>query len=174
MKKLPIGISTFRKIIEGGYLYIDKTKDIYRMINEGELYFLSRPRRFGKSLLVSTLDEIFSGNKELFKGLWIYKSDWKWEKYPVIRIDMSNTKIKTASELEKRLLKMVNNTGKKFDIKIEDDVYYGAFGELIEKIPELSEKKKVVILIDEYDKPIIDNITNTKEVIGIRDILKGF
>ena len=89
MKKLPIGISTFRKIIEGGYLYIDKTKDkdIYRMINEGELYFLSRPRRFGKSLLVSTLDEIFSGNKELFKGLWIYESDWKWEKFPIIRID---------------------------------------------------------------------------------------
>ncbi len=140
----------------------------------GELYFLSRPRRFGKSLLVSTLDEIFSGNKELFKGLWIYKSDWKWEKYPVIRIDMSNIKIKTASELEKRLLKMVNNTGKKFDIKIEDDVYYGAFSELIEKIAELSEKKKVVILIDEYDKPIIDNITNTKEVVEIRDILKGF
>ncbi len=175
MKDLPIGISTFRDIIEGNFLYIDKTKYIYDMIRPAKgYYFLSRPRRFGKSLLVSTLDEIFSGNKELFKGLWIYNSNYKWDKYPVIRIDMSNTKIKTASELEKRLLKMVNNTGKKFDIKIEDDVYYGAFGELIEKIAEKSEKKKVVILIDEYDKPIIDNITNTKEVIGIRDILKGF
>ncbi len=174
MKKLPIGISTFRKIIEGGYLYIDKTKDIYRMINEGELYFLSRPRRFGKSLLVSTLDEIFSGNKDLFKGLWIYNSDWKWEKYPVIRIDMSKIKVESKIEMKQELIKMIKEIAETMEIEIKEDTYYGCFRELIEKLARKNEKKKVVILIDEYDKPIIDNITNTEEVIGIRDVLKGF
>ncbi len=174
MKKLPIGISTFRKIIEGGYLYIDKTKYIYRMINEGELYFLARPRRFGKSLLVSTLDEIFSGNKELFKGLWIYESDWKWEKYPVIRLDMSKISSESGEELKEDINKWIEITGKKFGVEIESKSYRMRFGELIEKIAEKSEKKKVVILIDEYDKPIIENLTKTEEVIKVRDILRGF
>ncbi len=175
MKKLPIGISTFRKIIEGGYLYIDKTKDIYRMINEGELYFLSRPRRFGKSLLVSTLAEIFSGNKELFKGLWIYESDWKWEKYPVIRLDMSKMKVNGKEELKIKLKNLILQIAESFKIELRNKQFYDLmFDELIIKTAELTEKKKVVILIDEYDKPIIDNITNREEVIGIRDILKGF
>ncbi len=174
MKKLPIGISTLRKIIEGGYLYIDKTKDIYRMINEEEYYFLSRPRRFGKSLLVSTLDEIFSGNKELFKGLWIYESNWKWERYPVIRIDMSKMKVRNEDDLITEIKDLLNRFGTKFRVKYETRSYTMQFSELIEKVAEGSEKRKVVILIDEYDKPIIDNITKTKEVIGIRDILKGF
>jgi len=86
MKKLPLSIQVFSKLIEGDYLYIDKTRDIYNLFAEGgQYYFLSRPRRFGKSLLISTLAEIFSGNKELFKGLWIYDKI-EWSKYPVIHM----------------------------------------------------------------------------------------
>ena len=88
MKKLPIGIQDFTKIIKDGYIYVDKTEYLFKLISSGEYYFLSRPRRFGKSLLVSTLKEIFNGNKELFKGLWIYDKIG-WEKYPVIHIDFS-------------------------------------------------------------------------------------
>ena len=89
MKKLPLGIQTFRKIIEGGYVYADKTQFIYNMTQNAVCCFLSRPRRFGKSLLVDTIAEVFSGDKELFSGLWIYDSDFEFKKHPVIRIDLS-------------------------------------------------------------------------------------
>jgi len=91
MKKLPIGIQTFEKLINDDCLYIDKTKLIYQLIQSGSVYFLSRPRRFGKSLLLSTLEAIFKGKKELFKGLWIYDQSYEWKEYPVIRIDFSKT-----------------------------------------------------------------------------------
>ncbi|KZX10067.1 putative AAA-ATPase [Methanobrevibacter curvatus] len=87
MQKLPVGIQTFSKIREKNYLYVDKTEDIFNLIENGEIYFLSRPRRFGKSLLVSTLEALFSAKKELFKGLYIYDK-WDWnKKYPVIKLD---------------------------------------------------------------------------------------
>lgn len=89
MKNLPLGIQTFKRIIEEDYLYVDKTKDIYNLLNNGIFYFLSRPRRFGKSLLVTTLKEIFSGNKELFKELWIYDKI-EFKKYPIIHLDFSD------------------------------------------------------------------------------------
>ena len=93
MKKLlPIGIQTLKTIIEKNYIYVDKTETIYKLITEGQYYFLSRPRRFGKSLTVSTLEEIFSGNKELFKDCWMYNSSWKWDKYPIIKIDFGDVK----------------------------------------------------------------------------------
>ena len=87
MKRLPIGIQTFRKLIDENYLYVDKTEHIHSLIVQGSVYFLSRPRRFGKSLLISTLNEIFEGEKELFKDLWIYEADYAWEKHLVVRID---------------------------------------------------------------------------------------
>ena len=100
MKPLPIGIQTFRKLVEGNYLYVDKTKKIYSLIeNASGSYFLSRPRRFGKSLTLSVLDEIFSANKELFRGLYIYDSPWEWKKYPVLRFDFSKQKAKNKEEL---------------------------------------------------------------------------
>jgi Predicted AAA-ATPase len=93
MKRLPIGIQTFCDIVLNNYLYVDKTEKIFDLVNNPKgVYFLSRPRRFGKSLLISTLNEIFEGNKELFKGLWIYKADYAWEKHPVVRIDFSKSK----------------------------------------------------------------------------------
>jgi len=87
MKRLPVGIQTFRDIIQNDYLYVDKTDKIFDLVNNPKgVYFFSRPRRFGKSLLISTLNEIFEGEKELFKELWIYKADYAWEKHPVIRM----------------------------------------------------------------------------------------
>ena len=170
MKKLPIGIQSFEDIITEDYIYVDKTEYIYKLITEGKVYFLSRPRRFGKSLTVSTLENIFKGKKELFKGLYIYdKIDWK--EYPVIRIDLSVLYYKTPQDLEKKLLKSVKAIGNKNRLNIKSDNYKEGFQELIEK---LSKKGKVVVLIDEYDKPIIDFITEPETNKQNRDILKNF
>ncbi len=121
MKKLPIGIQTFRKIIEENYLYVDKTEHIHKLIVQGSVYFFSRPRRFGKSLLISTLNEIFEGNKELFKGLWIYDADYAWEKYPVVRIDFSRKKAENKDDLKGFILHQLNNIAGKYGISIERD-----------------------------------------------------
>ena len=119
MKKLPIGIQSFRKIISTNCLYVDKTKQIYDLISSGDVFFLSRPRRFGKSLLCSTLEEIFKGNKELFKGLWIYDSDYSWEKHPVIRIDMSGIAHESPERLEKGLNEKIEQIAKENNINFK-------------------------------------------------------
>ena len=102
MKKLPIGIQTFRKIVEGNCLYVDKARHIYDLLVRGSAYFLARPRRFGKSLLISTLTEIFEGKRELFRGLWLYKSDYTWEKHPIVKIDFSKKKGEASIEFHSR------------------------------------------------------------------------
>ncbi|MBK7057028.1 MAG: AAA family ATPase [Leptospiraceae bacterium] len=135
MKPLPIGIQTFRKLIEGNYLYIDKTQNIYQMIkNPAGAYFLSRPRRFGKSLTLSTLEEIFLGNKELFQGLWIFNSEYKWKKHPVIRFDFSKQK---ANE-PKVLIGFINNQldyiAEAHSIQLSKKEYFERFEELIMKL----------------------------------------
>ena len=123
MKKLPIGIQTFEKIITGDYLYVDKTKQIYDIVTGGATYFISRPRRFGKSLLCSTLEEVFKGNKELFKDLWIYDSDYNWEPHPVIRISMPKTKYNSPDVFEKWLNEKVNDIAKENDIDIQPVIH---------------------------------------------------
>jgi hypothetical protein len=188
MKKLlPIGISDFKKLREGGYIYVDKTEYIYRLIKEGSgYYFLSRPRRFGKSLLLSTIEYLFKGEKELYKGLYIYsynignkslviEDKWNWEEtYPVIRIDFAKTQIRDEKELEKELRATIIETGKRYRYKYNKEYTINRnFELLIERIYEGS-KKQVVILIDEYDKPILDNIEKKEEVERIREVLKGF
>ena len=101
MKRLPIGIQTFCDIVLNNYLYVDKTEKIFDLVNNPKgVYFLSRPRRFGKSLLISTLNEMFEGNKELFNGLWIYKADYAWKKHPVVRIDFSKKKAENKDDLK--------------------------------------------------------------------------
>jgi hypothetical protein len=172
---LPIGISDFKKLREQNFIYVDKTEYIYKLITEGGgYYFLSRPRRFGKSLLLSTLDCLFKGEKNLFKGLYIYNK-WNWEEsYPVIKIDFAETQVKSQEELQKELKAIIIETGKKYEYKYNKEYTINRnLRLLIEKIYELS-KKQVVILIDEYDKPILDNIENKKEVEKIREELKGF
>ena len=101
MKKLPLGIQNFREIIEEGHVYVDKTMFIHRLITGGKSYFLSRPRRFGKSLLLDTIAEVFKGSRELFKGLWLYDSGYDFESYPIIKLDMSNISTETPDLLKK-------------------------------------------------------------------------
>ena len=172
MKNLPIGVQTFSDFTEGNYLYVDKTKMIYKLFADGGKYFfLSRPRRFGKSLLISVLEEIFSGNRELFKGLWIYDKI-EWKTYPLIHMDFSKLSYKSPEKLEKSLEKIVRKIGREYNIELDKDGdYKDAFGELIE---ELSKNNKVVILIDEYDKPIIDKIEKKEVAVENRDILREF
>jgi hypothetical protein len=176
MKKLlPIGISDFKKLREQNFIYVDKTEYIHKLITEGGgYYFLSRPRRFGKSLLISTIEYLFKGEKDLFKGLYIYNK-WNWEEsYPVIKIDFGETQVKSEEELQKELKAIIIETGKSHEYKYNKEYTINRnLRLLIEKIYELS-KKQVVILIDEYDKPILDNIENKKEVEKIREKLKGF
>jgi len=172
MKKLPIGMQTFSDIIENDYLYVDKTKNIFDLVkNPKGVYFLSRPRRFGKSLLISTLNEIFEGEKELFKGLWIYNADLEWKKYPVVRLDFSKLKAENKDDLKSFIMYQLKNIADKYGILLTRDKYYEAFDELLTKLSQIN---KVVILIDEYDKPIIDNIENKELAIELREILKGF
>ncbi len=171
MQALPIGIQTFRKIIEEDFLYVDKTRQIHSLIGKSGAYFLSRPRRFGKSLTLSVLDEIFSGNKEFFKGLWIYDSPWEWKKYPVLRFDFSKQKARNREELIRFIFNELSFNAKRNEVKLESVDYFAQFQELIQK---LGQKKKVVILIDEYDKPIIDHLENTELAVEMREIMKGF
>jgi hypothetical protein len=174
MKKLSVGISDFKELIQGNYIYVDKTEYVYKLINSGKYYFLSRPRRFGKSLLLSTLEYLFKGERELYKGLYI-EDKWNWEeKYPIIRIDFVKTQVRDEKELEKELKATIVETGKGYRYKYNKEYTINRnFELLIKRIYEES-RKQVVILIDEYDKPILDNMEKKEEVERIREVLKGF
>jgi hypothetical protein len=171
MKPLPIGRQSFKDIIARGELYIDKTKYIYEMVKNGGVYFLSRPRRFGKSLTLSTLKEIFEGNKEVFKGLWIYDTDYDWKSYPTIRVDFSSMKPENPDQLKKGIIDAINTVAENYSIELSEDLYELRFKQLLRR---LSPKGQIVILIDEYDKPIIDHLTNLELAKEMREILKGF
>jgi len=172
LKKLPIGISTFSKIIEQDYLYIDKTKEAYELITHYQYTFLSRPRRFGKSLFIDTLQEIFEGNKKLFEGLYIYD---KWdfeEKYPVIKINWGGA-LRTTEEVNQTIYDLLKENQKRLDIECEfQNSSSSCFRELIHKVYE-KYQKPVVILIDEYDKPIIDNLDQIEVAKANRELLKS-
>lgn len=173
MKKLPIGIQTFSEIIQEGYAYVDKTSFAHKLISRGKYYFLSRPRRFGKSLFLDTLAEIFTGNKELFKGLFIYDKH-EFKHYPVLRISFGS-----GDYIEEDLVqKEIQNNFKRNirDLGITSEItedYRSSFEELIYNAHK-KYKERVVILIDEYDKPILDNITNSEYALKARHILKSF
>ncbi len=180
MKNLPLSIQTFSKLINGDYLYIDKTRDIYNLFAEGgQYYFLSRPRRFGKSLLISTLAEIFSGNQELFKGLWIYDKI-EWIKYPVIHMDFSKMDFESPTKLKESIKKFLYKTAISYDVTLDEKkTYKESFAEIIEKLSSLG---KVVLLVDEYDKPIteymeagkIEKAKNTRKVLkNLFGVIKG-
>ena len=173
MKKLPVGIQTFSKIIEGDYLYIDKTEIARNLIEKYQYVFLSRPRRFGKSLFLDTLKNIFEGKRELFQGLLI-EEQWNWEvKYPVIKISFSGG-IHSKAELEEDLLYLLKSNEKRLGLECENRVRpQHFFAELIEKAYE-KYHQKVVIVVDEYDKPILDNIENIPEALIIRDGMRDF
>ncbi|MCK5916785.1 MAG: ATP-binding protein [Cocleimonas sp.] len=175
MKKLPIGIQTFEKIRTGNYAYIDKTAIALRLIQKGEYYFLSRPRRFGKSLFLDTLQDIFESKKALFTGLKIYDK-WDWETtYPVIKISFGAGlhNGKTAQEaLDKTIFSILERNKKALNVSCKNrNDAKDSFAELIEAA--YHQHGSVVILIDEYDKPILDNITDKKIATQMRDHLKN-
>jgi hypothetical protein len=174
MKKLPIGIQTFEDIIKDNYLYIDKTKQALDLIQNGKYYFLSRPRRFGKSLFLSTLKNIFQAKKELFKDLYIYdKYDWN-QSYPVINISFGKGTIHSREILDKKIIDILEESQDQLEVECKStDLVDICFRDLIIKVYK-KYSKKVVVLVDEYDKPILDNITNPDISNEIRDGLRNF
>jgi hypothetical protein len=172
MKKLPIGIQTFSEIKTENYIYIDKTKIALNLIENGKYYFLSRPRRFGKSLFLDTLKTIFQSKKELFKGLYIYDK-WDWtQSYPVITINFAGGVIQDEKLLNEKITNKLLEIAKSFEITLEYKNISDQFEELIKQIYTKA-NQKVVILIDEYDKPILDNITDKITAATMRDGLKN-
>jgi hypothetical protein len=171
--KLPIGIQDFEKIITGGYTYVDKTQYIYELIVQASPCFLSRPRRFGKSLLVSTFAALFSGKRELFKGLWIDHTDWNWDIYPIIRLDMSTINSATPEMLERALIHALNDIALQHDVTLAGETSSDYLSDLIKQLVAVS-NQKVVVLIDEYDKPLIDNIEDLDLAQKNREILRRF
>jgi hypothetical protein len=174
LKKLPIGIQSFQDIIEKGFLYVDKTKYINNLLVSGKgAYFLSRPRRFGKSLLVSTLEAIFKNKRHLFKGLWLDSSEYVWEEFPVIKIDMSTVSKKTNLTLDQALKEAVNDNAIFEGISLEDKEPERMFQLLIRALAK-KYNQQVVILIDEYDDPIIKHINDPEMANKNREVLQDF
>ncbi|MEZ4662711.1 MAG: ATP-binding protein [Caldilineaceae bacterium] len=170
LQKLPIGIQTFSEIINGNYLYVDKTRHIHRLLTTGKFFFLSRPRRFGKSLTLSTIASIYRGERELFEGLWIAEQ-WEWQKVqPVLHISFSSVDYQGLG-LEEAIKQMLTFQAAQYDVVLESETIKSMWAELIRK---LAQNGKVVILIDEYDKPIIDFLENKPQAIENRQILKTF
>jgi len=172
LKKLPIGISTFSKIIEQDYLYIDKTKDAYELITNYQYAFLSRPRRFGKSLFIDTLQEIFEGNTKLFKGLYI-ENKWDFEdRYPVIKINWGGD-LRSVEGIKQTAYDIFKANQQRLGIECElNQNPSSCFQELIRKAYE-KYQKPVVILIDEYDKPILDNLDQINVARDARELMRS-
>ncbi len=169
-QKLALGRQEFSEVIKDNCIYVDKTENIYQLITSGKYYFLSRPRRFGKSLLANTIKEIYLGNKRYFKGLWIYDK-WDWEKtYPVIKISFSNIDHYKLG-LEQAISLQLNKIAKDYSMQLEMTSNAKKFEEIIIK---LSPKAQVAIIIDEYNKPIIDYMDDILQADANRKILKNF
>jgi len=180
-RKLPIGIQNFEKMITGGYNYVDKTPYIVQLL-KGQVYFLSRPRRFGKSLFLSTLAAYFRGQKELFKGLYIEKAEEElakqekreaWVEYPVLYLDFARKEYKTKEDLLERLALNLRDWEATYGIDKITDSPEEQFAYIIEQIHKLH-GKQVVVLIDEYDKPLYESIGDEELNDVFRSMLRGF
>lgn len=174
MKRLPIGMSTLANIINGGYVYVDKTPYIQPMVESGQYYFLSRPRRFGKSLLVDTLHQLFAGNEALFQGLHIHPL-WDWSvSYPVIRISFGSGVPRSKADLEKSIQRQLRRNQQQLGITcLEQQDNAACLADLIQQAAT-HYRQPVVVLVDEYDKPILDNISNDEVAAEMSDGLRDF
>lgn len=168
--KYPIGIQDFRELRQRGYVYVDKTEHIHDILKSGKYFFLSRPRRFGKSLLLSTMRELYAGSKDLFEGLWI-EDRWDWEQTnPVIWLKFSSQGVRTLG-LERALHRMIGEAAGELGVTLIEETYDLKFKELIAKA---AGERRTVLLIDEYDKPIVDYLDDIPTAEANREILKNF
>lgn len=171
--KYPIGIQNFGEIRRGGYVYVDKTPQMWKMIDEGKYYFLSRPRRFGKSLMISTLESFFSGDRELFKGLYVDTVEWDWQRYPIMHLDLNVEKYTEPEALEHildvQLSQWEQSYGKENYEKSLGARFMGVMRRAFEQTG-----RQVVVLVDEYDKPMLQAIGNEDLQSEYRSTLKAF
>ena len=171
MKKLPIGLQDFARLRKEDYLYVDKTELLYQLATGGVYYFLSRPRRFGKSLLVSTLSELFQGRRELFRGLWI-EDHWDWQQtHPIIHLSLNSLGYKEVG-LEKALTLRLNKIAAHYGLTLQSEANSLRLQELIERLH--ASFGQAVVLIDEYDKPILDYLDDLPRAQAHRELLKSF
>lgn len=173
LRQLPTGIQTFDKIREGNYLYVDKTDLVYRLAHEYSYVFLSRPRRFGKSLLTSTLEAYFQGRKELFEGLKMMELEQEWKSYPVFHLDLNQNKYETPESLVNELNDFLSSLEEKYGTRPTETQLAMRFRGLIQRAAE-KEGRHVVILVDEYDKPMLKAIGNPQLQEAFRSELKAF
>ena len=171
--KYPIGIQNFEKIRKDGYAYVDKTALMYKMVSEGSYYFLSRPRRFGKSLLLSTLEAYFEGQEELFQGLAVEQLEKEWKKYPILHLDLNSREYKDESSLEAELNRHLEGWEKVYGDEYKDRAAEERFIHVINNVYEKT-NSRVVILVDEYDKPLLQTIGNEPLQQAYRSKLKAF
>lgn len=170
-KKLPIGIQSFQKMREADYYYVDKTGFALQLIDQGTYYFLSRPRRFGKSLFLDTLKELFEANEPLFRGLYVHDK-WDWQvKHPVIMLSFADGILKSAAELKERIIEQLRFHQQTMGVRCESASVAGSFAELIRKTHQKF-GQRVVVLVDEYDKPILDNIEEPETAREMREGLR--
>ena len=173
MKDFPIGISTFEKIRTGNFYYVDKTRYVVRMAGQAGYFFLSRPRRFGKTLFVDTLKCAFEGRRELFEGLYL-QDHWDWEKrYPVVSINLTGARFSDLQHFEGTIEDILQLNARYLGVKINGRTLNGRFRNLL---IDASEKfgQRMVVLVDEYDKPILDNLEDLPKAEALRDALKNF
>ena len=172
-RKFPIGMQTFAEIRESNAVYIDKTGLIYKLVDDGKVYFLSRPRRFGKSLLIDTMNDYFSGRKELFEGLAISKLETEWKKHPVLRFDFSQKKYITPAMLDEQLNLSLAEYEKIYG-KGEGEVTTSSRLAGLILRAEQQTGQKVVFLVDEYDAPLLDSLVNKSSFEQMRQTLRDF
>ena len=172
---LPIGIQDFVSIREGSYIYVDKTSRIHSLISSsGKAFFLSRPRRFGKSLLCSTLGAIFDGRRELFSGLAIDSLEWEWKKHPIIALDLNpGNYLQGTVILNSSLTNALNNIARSYSLELRGQFAAEQFSNLISDLHE-HYKEKAVVIVDEYDKPLLSTIEDKELHVAMRNELKGF
>ena len=173
LKRLPVGIQTYEEIVNLNCIYVDKTEYVYKMINLSKYIFLSRPRRFGKSLLVSTLAAYFEGKKHLFKGTFIDGVEKDWTEYPVLRFDMSLAKHQSKEDLPRYLLYIIESNERKFGLTSDLTDPNLRLTNLIQRAYELT-GKQVVVLIDEYDAPLLDVAHEKTQLDDLRQIMRNF
>ena len=171
MKKLPIGIQNIREILTEGQLYVDKTQFALNLIQNGKHYFLSRPRRFGKSLFLSTLEEIFKGNKDLFTGCYIAERNYDWAPHLVLHLNLAEVLNETTQDFKASLQRDIAGLATKHNLDVDIPSAQEGLRNLVET---LSKERQVVVLIDEYDKPIIDNLHRLDVAEGNRELLQSF